>query len=199
MGIISTSAIDTALATFSSYTWLSLHTGYSATGGNEAAGVDRQQATFDPPTDGLIFMSSNPLLTVIFPAPPAVTIGWIGAWDDPVAGNFLGMAPNLSSLPLMFWMDDSGLAHSFRHGLNSTMQVVMWTGSFVSPLGLSEGFAYWVLYDTDDTFYLSNTEGGPPIVPSSVGQGFFQRIGYQFLDGITDFQVFVFTIDGRDI
>lgn len=193
--MLTTTSKNTALDALGAYGWLSLHTTYSATGGNELTGgtYARQLAVFDIAAGGL----KSILGAVTFPTPPANIIQWIGAWDAAVAGNFLGMAPNLSGAPMPFSCTDTatGVCFSPAHALIDADTVFLWSGSGVLPTGLQEGVAYDIVTATTNTFQISFASS--IVVPTASGIGYIQRFVETAVDGVSDFTVLAFSIDAN--
>lgn len=193
--MLTTTSKNTALDALDAYQWLSLHTTYSAAGAYEFVGgtYARQQAIFDIAAGGL----KSILAPVTFTTPPSDVVRWIGAWDAPVAGNFLGMAPNLSGAPTPFCCTDTatGVCFSPAHALIDTNTVFLWAGSGILPTGLQEGVPYDVVTATTDTFQISFASS--IIVPTASGIGYVQRYTSTFVDGVSDFTVLAFSIDAN--
>lgn len=194
-------AINEMLDGMPSELFVSLHTGWSATGSDTeffGGTYARQPATFDAATSGYRTM----LTTAVFTTPGPATVYWIGLWDDLVAGNFLGMAPNQAITPKPFMCNDTGAGLIFCPGHNFGIddQVVFFAGSLNSlPSGFAEAFYYYVVSTETDYFSISldHYGFGVTLIPSSAGMGYAQRITPVFLDGSLDFTVLTMLIDAR--
>ena len=76
--------------------YMSLHSAYSLTGGNELAGGSyaRVAPTWASAAGGVLSLSGTPYA---MNAPASSTVGWIGFWDAATSGNFSGMWPNAAT------------------------------------------------------------------------------------------------------
>jgi hypothetical protein len=196
IGLFSDVGRNQALDALGGYVWLSLHDAYSPIGEHEFLTLEYvRQPTVYLPADGGIKQSA----AVTFPRPVG-SVGWVGAWDAEVGGNFLGMAPNGSTTPGLFWCADTvtGVFHSPGHTLVDNNRVFLLTGRYpvtVLPAGLAAWWSYYVVNAVSDTFQLSEFLGGDAIIPSTSGMGFFQQFVVTVLDGSADLVVTAFTLD----
>jgi hypothetical protein len=208
-GLFSVSAKDFALDALDGYSWASLHFAYSATGANEftpSLTYARQQMVWTSASNSLKPTSAS----VTFPLVTAGTLAYIGMWDDPTAGNFLGMAPCTSSMPLIFTCNDTtgGLIFCMGHLIAENDRVYLWSGQGYAlaqdlPGGFSEQFPYYAINVVTDYFSISLTASddpitpGTPIIPSAAGIGFAQTGTTIDLDGVTNLVVASVSLDAR--
>lgn len=144
----------------------SLHSGFPGdTGATEISGgtppYARKPITWGTAAAGAKANASNPS----FDVPAGTTIAWLGLWSLITAGTFYGAFPLGSGAAQPVESDaptDTLLAEN--HGLvNGTRVVILHTGAFAIPGGLTEGTVYFVVAATTDTFQVSLTSGGAAI------------------------------------
>jgi hypothetical protein len=147
-------------------TYLSAHTAYSATGGSEVTGGSpayaRKAVSYATATGEARAATNTPT----FDVPASTTVRFIGMWDAPTGGNFLGMIPNGGD-EKEFGVDlVAGAIKIVAHGLVATTKV-----AFVGdtpPAPLTEGVVYFVAGSvTANAFQVSATSGGATISLSS--------------------------------
>lgn len=176
---------ETPAAPAAGISHLGLHTAYSSTGANEAAGGSyaRKAATWGaavvgPPTTK--DLSAGVTFDVV-----AGTYAWLGLWNQLAAGGtFWGMLPLGGGARRAFNVSDAGdltanLIDSPTHGLSAGQQVVFWAAEgAVLPAPLAEGTIYHVIAAglTADAFSVSATSGGSAIDITAIGDGSFQTI-----------------------
>lgn len=178
------------------YTWISLHSAYSASGANELTGGSpayaRQQVTWNSAASGALSISG----TETFDVAAASTVAFVGIWSANSAGTFAGMFPAGSSDPTVFTATNAGdLFTSDAHGLVNTDTVVLWDsgpGDSI-PTGVTEGTVYYVISVSGDTFQLSLTSGGSAIVISSDGGGYVQKMTSEVFSGQGQYTVSALT------
>lgn len=168
------------------YTWLSLHSAYSASGANELTGGSpayaRQQATWVAASGGALAITG----TETFDVPAAGSVAYIGVWSASSAGTFAGMFAAGSSNPSVFTAANTGdLFTSDAHGLTNGDNVVLFDSGpgDAIPTGVTEGTVYFVISVSGDTFQLSLTLGGSAIVLSSDGGGYVQKLTVETFAG----------------
>lgn len=161
----------------------SLHTAYSASGGNELTGGSpayaRKAATYAAASGGSKASSAS----ATFDVGAGNTVAWIGRWDAVTVGNFLGMAPAGAGARRQFSAIAADLTpntlESPAHGLSAGQGVVFWASSGAAlPAGLSVGTIYYVIAAglTTDVFEVSTTVGGSAVDITAIGDGEFQTI-----------------------
>ncbi len=168
------------------YTWLSLHSAYSASGANELSGGSpayaRQQCTWASAASGALSISG----TETFDIPAAGSVAFVGIWSASSAGTFAGMFPAGSADPSVFTAANTGdLFTSDAHGLTNGDTVVLFDsgpGDSI-PTGVTEGVVYFVIGVSGDTFQLSLTSGGSAITLSSDGGGYVQKLTVEAFAG----------------
>jgi hypothetical protein len=162
--------------------YASLHSAWSATGGNELTGGSpayaRQAVTWGSPAAGAMSLSGTPYT---FNCPASSTAAWVGYWSALTSGTFAGMFPAGNYTAFTFTAPSStdvlfapGSAYS-----NGTTVVVLPTAGSVLPTGLSEGTIYYVIAASSDSFQLSATSGGSAINLTADGSGLVQQIASQ--------------------
>jgi hypothetical protein len=207
--LLTVTAKNSALDALGSYTWASLHYAYSSTGVNEfvpSLTYARQQIVWVSAVGSLKYISDP----ITFPLVTAGSLSYIGMWDDPAAGNFMGMAPCTSSMPLIFTCNDTtgGLIFCMGHLFAENDRVYLWNGQGYGlaqdlPGGFGEQTAYYAINVVTDYFSISLTASddpitpGTPIVPSAAGIGFAQSGVIIDLDGATNLVLAGMTIDAR--
>lgn len=144
----------------------SLHSAFPGdTGASEIAGgtppYARKPITWNVASGGAKANASNPS----FDVPAATTIAWLGLWSLITAGTFYGAFPLGSGAAQPVESDaPTDTLTAENHGLvNGTRVVILHTGAFAIPGGLTEGSIYFVISASTDTFQLSLTSGGSAI------------------------------------
>lgn len=157
----------------------SLHTAYSATGANELTGGSpayaRKAATWAAAASGSKATSAG----MVFDVPASSTVRWVGFWDAPTAGNFLGMTPNGGTVTQDFVCPDiaNNILECVAHGFVNNDTVVVWAvPGDPLPTPLAEGTVYYVVSATTDDLQLSLTQGGAAVDITVIGAGFLQKI-----------------------
>lgn len=175
---IFTTSVKNALLDALTVVRVSLHSAYSATGGNELIGGDppygRADVGFAPAAIGQRSLLASPYTLNV---PAESTVAWVGMWGT--LNNFMGMAPAGGSTVSPFVVDDVVLdsVKSAHHGFLVGSTLVAWAGSNGPlPGGLSEGTIYYVIGVTLDTLQLAATAGGLPVALTTTGNGFLQGI-----------------------
>lgn len=136
---------------------LSLHSAFSATGGNQIGSTTA--ATFSAASGGVKSLSAAVNIAV----PSAATVRWIGVWDS-AGTTFKGMVPNGGS-PRTFQVDltnDRILCEG--HGYSNGDTITFYAGT--PPGGLTEGTVYYVVgvsAGDPDSFQVAATQGGSAI------------------------------------
>lgn len=144
----------------------SLHTAFPGlTGANEVSGgtpaYARKAVVFGAAAGG-----SRALTAAVTFDVPATTARWFGFW---ASGTYVGYAAN-GGAQLLFQIDvTNNLVRSTAHGLSNGTKVAFFNATV--PSGLTEGVVYFVVNSTPDTFQVSATVGGSPLVISSTGSG----------------------------
>jgi hypothetical protein len=157
----------------------SLHSAYSATGLNELAGgtpaYARKALTWGAAAAGQKATTTSAL----FDIPNGSFVRWIGFWDAPTGGNFLGMTPNGGGLVQAFVVPDitNDTLECVAHGLLNGETCVVWAvPGDPLPAPLAEGTVYYVVNQTADDLKLSLTSGGAAIDITAIGAGELQKI-----------------------
>jgi hypothetical protein len=172
-------ALDETVATGAKFG--SIHTAYSNTGGNEVTGgtpaYARKAATWGAAAAGVKATTSS----MVFDIPPSTVVRWLGFWDAPTVGNFLGMTPNGGGTPQDFVVNAAGVtANSLdgvAHGLVNGNTVVVWAvPGDPLPAPLAEGTVYFVVGAATDTLQLALTLGGSAIDITAIGAGLLERL-----------------------
>lgn len=155
---LTVAAKNTMLAALSIDT-ASLHTAFPGlTGTSEVTGgtpaYARKAVSFAAPAGGSRALSAAVTFDV-----PATTVRWFGFW---VSGVFVGYAAN-GGAQLLYVIDT--VANNVRspvHGLSNGTKVVFFNGTVPAPL--TEGQVYFVVNAATDTFQVSATVGGTPVI-----------------------------------
>lgn len=155
---------------------ISLHSAYSATGGNELSGgtYARLAATWASAASGSKSLSGTYNLN----APASSTVAWIGFWDALTSGNFTDMIPAGNAIAYAFAAPASTsvlLAPGSSYAANQQV-VVLPTGGSTLPTGLTAGTIYWTKSPSGDSFQLAATSGGSAISVTGDGSGIVQVI-----------------------
>jgi hypothetical protein len=158
--------------------YLSLHSAYSATGGNELSGgtYARVADSWGAAAASSIALASTPY-TINVPA--SSTVGWIGFWDALTSGNFQGMVPNSGGTAAYAYtaLASTDIATAPGSAYTAGQAVVVFpTGGSVTPGGLTAGTVYYIISPSSDTFKLSATSGGSAVNVTADGSGLVQVI-----------------------
>lgn len=136
-------------------TFLSAHTAYSATGGNELKGGNPAYTR-----QAVVYASaSNEVRTAInvptFNVPAGSTVRFLGIWDAITGGNLLAMLPNGGDeRPFAV---SGGAIKAPAHGWAAGQKVALTGGQ--PPAPLVEGAIYTVVGPTADTFQVADARG----------------------------------------
>jgi hypothetical protein len=176
--------------------YMSLHSAYSLTGGNELAGGSyaRVAPTWASAAGGVLSLSGTPYA---MNAPASSTVGWIGFWDAATSGNFSGMWPNAATASAYAFSVPSSTGTFLAPGsaYAATQTVVAFpTGGSALPSGLVAGTTYFVLTPSSDSFGLSTTSGGSPVTLTSDGSGYLQAVTFETFGSAGVFDVSAFSI-----
>ena len=176
---LSTTVADDLLNTWGSTyaTYMSLHSAYSASGGNELSGGSyaRVAVTWGSASSNSIALSGTPYN---LNAPSSTTVEFIGFWNASSSGTFAGMVPagNASAYTFSAPSATSTLLAP-GSGYSSAQTVVLFnTGGSTLPSGLTAGTIYYVKSPSSDSFQLSASSGGTAITISADGSGYVQAI-----------------------
>ncbi|MBA3875581.1 MAG: hypothetical protein C0498_01370 [Anaerolinea sp.] len=177
--MLTDAAKNTMLDAFAgAYGFLSLHTGYSATGANEVAGGSpayaRKAHTWNAAAAGNLDNSNAP----VFDVPAGATIAWAGFWTLASGGTFGGMIPLGSDTPKRMSVDDiaTNVIDCPAHGYTLNQPVVVFPDGGSIPGGLTAGTIYYVRDVLTDSFTLAATSGGAAIDITSIGHATVQKI-----------------------
>jgi hypothetical protein len=157
----------------------SLHSAYSATGANELTGgtpAYARKALVWAAASGAAKATSA---AALFDVPNGSFVRFIGFWDSPTGGVFLGMTPNGGGLVQAFVVPDAtnDTLECVAHGLIDGETVVVWAvPGDPLPSPLVEGTVYYVVSSSIDDLKLSATFGGAAIDLSAIGAGELQKI-----------------------
>lgn len=149
--------LDTALPSGSGNVLLSLHSAYSASGGNLIG--DKTEANFAAASSRTKALAANCDIAV----PGGSSVAWVGAWDSG-GTDFIGMTPNGGTIR-SFQVDvgnDRILTEG--HGLSNDDRCAFFGGTV--PAGLTAGTLYHVVGVTagdPDYFQVSTSQGGSPV------------------------------------
>lgn len=160
-------------------------TGLTA-GGTEASGGSPAYARLPAVWDGAAAGQKTNLSSFAFDV-PAGSYAYFTLWNA-LTGNsgtqYLGFLPFGGTTPKKgFFSCDTNLANddlqSIAHGMNNDDRVILYNVFAESlPTGLTEGFLYWVVGVTTNTFQVATTSGGSPVDITVLGggEGFWQRV-----------------------
>lgn len=157
--------------------WVSMHTAYSATGGNELSGGSyaRVAVTWSTVSANVLALSGTPYSINV---PASTTVAFLGFQDASSSGNFQGMVPLGGATGYTFAAPSSTgvlLAPGTAYTANQPVVVFAPAGSTL-PTGLTAGTIYYVKSPSSDSFSLSATSGGSAISLSADGSGLVQAI-----------------------
>lgn len=181
MAQLSDDAKDVGLAAIVAvYDTGSLHSAYSAVGGNELTGGSpayaRKAITWNAPSGGTV--DGDPIGP--FDVPAGSTVAWLGLWDGVAGVDFGGMIPlGATADPMPFTAEDStDVITVDGHGWSDGQTIVFFDagGASALPTGITEGTIYYVRDATTDTFKVAATSGGAAIDLTSDGAGVVQKI-----------------------
>jgi hypothetical protein len=158
--------------------YMSAHSAYSATGGNELTGgtYARVAVTWSAASGFVKSLSGTPYN---INAPASSSVSWIGFWDSLTGGTFQGMWPNAAGASAFAFAVPSSTGVFLAPGSGYTAGqtvVALPTGGSALPSGLSIGVVYFVISPSSDTFQLSATLGGSAITLTSDGAGYIQAV-----------------------
>ncbi|MCC6197730.1 MAG: hypothetical protein IT518_25045 [Burkholderiales bacterium] len=149
--------------------YLSLHTDYSATGANLAAGSSKTAAQWAAAASRSKALNAATDITLN----GSQTVKWIGYWGGTSGDTFHGMSPNGGS-DMTFQLDKTANERIYceGHGLVNDNKVVFHNDT--APTGLTAGTSYWVVGVTSgdpDYFQVSSSQGGAAInITGEAGQ-----------------------------
>jgi hypothetical protein len=176
---LSTATADALLAYLAAndVLYMSAHSAWSATGGNELAGgtYARLAVTWGTPSSNSVALAGTPYNVN---APAGSTCAFVGFWTALTGGTFAGMVPAGNAAGYAFSAPSSTgtlLAPGSAYVANATVCAFP-TGGSVLPGGLAEGTIYYIKSPSSDSFELSATSGGSAITLTSDGSGFVQGI-----------------------
>ena len=189
---LSTASADDLLdywgSTYGKY--ISLHSAWSATGGNELSGGSpayaRLAASWSSAASNSKALSGTPYS---FNAPASSTVAFIGFWDALTSGNFHEMVPAGNATAYTFAAPsstDTLLAPGSAYATNQPVCVFPTAGS-VLPSGLTAGTIYYAVSVSGDSFELSATSGGSAINLTADGSGYVQAITVESFSGAGTF------------
>lgn len=169
--------LDEGVATGAKYG--SLHNAYSTTGANELTGgtpaYARKALAWSAASAGAKVTTA----AALFDVAAGAFVRFIGFWDGPTGGTFLGMTPNGGGLVQAFVVPDAtnDTLECVAHGLTDGETVVVWAvPGDPLPSPLAEGTVYAVVASTIDDLKLSATVGGAAIDLTAIGAGELQKI-----------------------
>ncbi|GAA5076661.1 hypothetical protein HNP84_007329 [Thermocatellispora tengchongensis] len=161
-------------------THLSLHSAYSATGGNEltGGGYARVAPTYAAASGGSKALAAS----VAFQVPAGSTVGWVGWWSQASGGIHGGMTPltgaDVTAPPAAYTAAAAtdvltAPGHAFVDGDT----VVVFPGAAASlPAGLTAGTVYHVRDVAGATLKLAASQGGAAINLTGDGAGIIMPI-----------------------
>lgn len=159
--------------------YISLHSAYSGSGGNELTGGSpayaRQAASWSSASSNTAALSGSYTWNV----PASSTVAFFGFWTALTGGTFQGMFPDSAGgSPYAFTAPSSTstlLAPGSSYASTQTVVVFAPAGATL-PTGLTAGVVYYVKSPSSDSFQLSATSGGSAISLSADGSGIVQAI-----------------------
>src|SRR6266498_3720083 len=162
--------------------FLSLHTAFPPTTGNEVTGGSpayaRKSFTWSAASAGSKAMSG----TQVFDVPAGTTVRAVATYDASTAGTQKAWSPAGASARRAFDVTAAGVTantiDSPAHGLVAGNSVIVWaTIGSALPTGLAEDTEYFVIAAglTTDVFSLSTTLGGSAIDITAIGDGDVQK------------------------
>lgn len=172
--------------------YLSAHTAYSASGGNELTGGSpayaRLLASWSSASANSKALAGTPYN---FNVPGATTVAFIGFWDSLTGGNFQDMIPAGNATGYTFAAPSStSILLAPGSGYAANQQVCVFnTGGSAIPSGLVAGTIYFVKSPSSDSFQLAATSGGSAITLTGDGSGYVQAITPEVFAGAGTFTV----------
>lgn len=180
--------------------FLSLHTAFPPTTGNEVTGGSpayaRKSITWNAAATGSKSIAAAQTFDV-----PATTVRAIATYDAATVGTQKAWSPAGASARRAFDVTAAGVTadtiDSPAHGLVAGNSVLVWTtiGSAL-PTGLAEDTEYFVIAAglTTDVFSLSATSGGAAINITAIGDGDVQKFTPEVFAAQGTYQVSAFTV-----
>lgn len=170
--------------------YASLHTAYSATGGNEVSGGSyaRVPITWGSPSGNTISISGTPYSINV---PASTTVAFLGFWSASSGGNFGGMIPLGGAAAYAFAVPSSTgvlLAPGSAYSANQPV-VVTAPGGSTTPGGLTVGTIYYAKTPSSDSTSLSATSGGSAITITADGSGLVQAITTEAFSGAGNYSL----------
>lgn len=162
--------------------YASLHSSYSATGGNEITGGSpayaRVALTWAAANTGTgqKSLSATP---GAFNVPASSTIAYVGLWSALTAGTFSGMGPNGGAVQYAFTASQASPASFSAPGTAyaANQTVVLFPGPGGNlPSPFTAGTVYYAVSVSGSVFSLSATSGGAGINSTTNGSGIIQAI-----------------------
>lgn len=181
--------------------FLSAHTGFPPSGGNELTGGSpayaRKSFTFSAAAARAKSMSA----AQTFDVPAASTVRCIAEYDASTAGTLKAWSPAGASARRAIAVTAADLAgdtiQSPAHGLVAGNSVLFWaTIGAGLPTGLSEDTEYFVIAAglTADVFEVSATLGGSAVNITAIGDGDVQKFTPEVFAGQGTYQATAFTV-----
>lgn len=176
-----TAGVDAALnGVTADLVYASLHTAYSATGGDEVSGGSyaRQAVTWASASSGSAALNGTlPTWSV----PASTTVEYVGFWSESSSGTFYGMIPIGGDSSYGFVaLETNSIFYAPGSAYSNTNTVVIFpTVGSETPGGFTAGTVYYVIDVSGDTFELSTTSGGDAVSVSADGSGLVTIIAPQ--------------------
>ena len=158
--------------------YASLHSAYSATGGNELTGGSyvREAVTWSAASAGSKLSSS---VAAAFNVPTGSTVAFAGLWSASSSGTFAAMAANGGAAQYGFTCTNAspGVLTAPGSAYANGQTVVLWDGAGATPpAAFTVGTIYYVVSASGASFSLAATSGGSPIATSDTGAGIVQTV-----------------------
>ncbi len=194
--------LDSAVAAGLTTTpFLSAHSAFPPSGGNEAAGGSppyaRKSFTFSAAASRAKSMSA----AQTFDIPAGFTVRCLAEYDASTAGTLKAWSPAGASARRAISVDSAGVTandiFSPAHGLAAGNSVLFWaTIGAGLPTGLSEDTEYFVIATglTTDAFRVSTTLGGSAVDITAIGDGDVQKFVPEVFAGQGTYQATAFTV-----
>jgi hypothetical protein len=181
--------------------FLSAHTGFPPSGGNELTGgapaYARKSFTFSVAAARAKAMSA----AQTFDVPAGSTVRCIAEYDASTAGTLKAWTPAGASARRAVSVDSAGVTandiFSPAHGLAAGQSVLFWaTIGAGLPTGLSEDTEYFVIAIglTTDAFRVSTTLGGSAVDITAIGDGEVQKFTPEVFAGQGTYQATSFIV-----
>lgn len=181
--------------------FLSAHTGFPPSGGNELTGgapaYARKSFTFSAAAARAKAMSA----AQTFDVPAGSTIRCLAEYDASTAGTLKAWSPAGASARRAVSVDSAGVTandiFSPAHGLVAGNSVLFWaTIGAALPTGLSEDTEYFVIATglTTDAFRVSTTLGGSAVDITAIGDGDVQKFVPEVFAGQGTYQATSFIV-----